>query len=228
MNHSHKTPFLYLAFADATDSRELEVLKAERVQIKKILEEAQKYGQIQTDNEAKIQGADFFELFRQDRQVDILHYAGHANPSGLALLDKLFSAETLQKLVALKIAENPDALRLVFLNGCATEEIARKLITAGTKCVIATPRSVGDETAAFFAQSFYKSLAERKTITAAFEFACAELKHHYPQTSSRMSDQIASVNSQISEWCIFYKDNVEAWGKWKLPERKAYINVNIF
>ncbi len=219
MANQQKTPRLFLAFSDKSDDSELESLDIERQTIKNIFKTAQEYGQILIDNESKIQGSHIFDLFSKGG-VEILHYAGHANANGLSLLDNLFKGETLAQLSEIVLRENPDAFRLVFLNGCATEDIAQELIQAGAKCVIATPRPVDDTAASDFAHYFYQHLANGNNITASFDFAQTQLKTNHPEAKTRMSSHIKGV--AISEWKIFYKGDDEKWGNWKLPPKLIY------
>lgn len=105
----------------------------------------------------------------------ILHYAGHATNDGFIIEDGrggtwLLKASDFARLFG--VAAN---LRLIFLNGCwsfsqlKTYESELKAVRNGSIdcCVISSLDEIGDDLAADFAASVYKSLADNATLADA-------------------------------------------------------------
>jgi hypothetical protein len=68
------------------------------------------------------------------------------------------------------------ALQLVFLNGCATEAQAAKLLAAGVPAVIVTSQEIDDAVAAELAKRFYQALAGGHSIRESFKRATATVR----------------------------------------------------
>ena len=98
----------------------------------------------------------------------VFHYSGHSSPDRLLLENKPGDSRGLAGL----LKECPN-LRLIFLNGCSTEEQIQYLLDhPKPRVVIATTTSIPDDVAADFAIQFYKSLSFKGTsLQKAFSFA---------------------------------------------------------
>ncbi|RME80927.1 MAG: CHAT domain-containing protein [Caldilineae bacterium] len=114
-----------------------------------------------------------------DAAYQVVHFSGHGAPDGLALEDELGRTDfvTTDELVTL-FRNRP--VRLVVLNACETEAIARRLHTeAGVPAVIATTDLLRDDEARLLTARLYAWLARGRTVAEAFAEALASLRHAY-------------------------------------------------
>ena len=115
---------------------------------------------------------DNFADHLQDGAFTVLHYAGHAGEGSLRFDQGDAHAQGLVATI-----RECTSLALVFLNGCATREIAEQLTDASNRetrpvpVVIATTSTVSDEAACHFAAKFYEQLARGESIARAFRQA---------------------------------------------------------
>lgn len=98
--------------------------------------------------------------------LNILHFGGHAKESTLFFEDGDGHGPGLARLLAL----HPQ-LKLVFINACDTQHIAR--LFEKVPAVLATISPVNDRNAAVFAEEFYKNLSNGATLQEAFEATIA-------------------------------------------------------
>ncbi|MEO5647521.1 MAG: CHAT domain-containing protein, partial [Chitinophagaceae bacterium] len=97
----------------------------------------------------------------------IIHFSGHANMVNLSL-----QKEDIRATTFIKCLSQCEGLKVVVLNACSTQGFVRTILeTTEVKAVIATTNPVGDETAMRFAENFYKKLAQREPLAAAFTYA---------------------------------------------------------
>jgi hypothetical protein len=83
-------------------------------------------------------------------------------------------------------------LKLVFLNGCATQAQVDSFFNIGVDAVIATRAKIGDTPAKEFATTFYKALfREQETLEQAFNDAVAQVK--------RLSDEIQVEQEPLTD-----------------------------
>lgn len=128
---------------------------------------------------------DFFDaLDEYGRHIIGVHFAGHADPSGL-----LFEDATGRQVPARieGIAQGLaglDALRWVFLNGCGTLPHVAALYERISVPVVATEHAILDRVAVTFARRFYFGLARGDSIDAAFGSAQAELEARHDTASA--------------------------------------------
>jgi hypothetical protein len=142
---------------------------------------------------------------QEQHTIKILHYCGHSTSKGLTVReegrDYLVSPEELKAIVKLQ----PN-LKLIFLNGCYTEDIAIQLVETGVPAVIGTTKELGDAAARGFAAYFYERLAERNTIRQAFLFTKEYFKRpsnaHFDNTTSYRGPDIPNTSS-MSAWHLY-------------------------
>jgi len=99
------------------------------------------------------------------RAILIFHFAGHAGGASIELNDG-FSEEvflTDMQVFSQIIAQDAHALRLVFLNGCSTEDQSAYLRAQGIPVVISTTLPLEDGYAFAFAKLFYDKLFNKET-----------------------------------------------------------------
>ncbi len=168
-------PVVLLAFANDQGSY-LENLVRERKAIAEGLQqfEDQRYLRVHVEPNAGID--DLFALFgRFANQLAIFHYGGHANGSALRLEANGGANETAHAGGLAQILGQLRALKLVFLNGCATRDQVKRLLEAGVPAVIATSAKIDDSAASSFAAQLYARLGEGRTIAESFAAARAGL-----------------------------------------------------
>jgi hypothetical protein len=89
------------------------------------------------------------------------------------------------------------SLRLVFLNGCATNELVDKFFQYGARIVIATQAPVFDSVACQFSSDFYNCLLEKNmTIGQAFDHARMDLR----QSMAPKTAEPEKRNADSTEW----------------------------
>jgi hypothetical protein len=175
-------PILFLAFANE-EGRFLDALKAESSALYKILHPLENAGQLLIVREESTNAEELFNTFRRykDRML-IFHFAGHAGNNLLGLEDLQADAAALAPL----FEEQRDTLKLVFLNGCATRGQVNRLHQLGIKAVIATSRPVEDQSALFFAETFYTALAGGQySLREAFAHARAALATRFQKAANQ-------------------------------------------
>ncbi|MEZ4867198.1 MAG: CHAT domain-containing protein [Caldilineaceae bacterium] len=142
--------------------------------------------------------ADLFDAFRAHRdRIALFHFGGHANGYELYFENTQGRPAAAQAEGLAAFLGRQRGLRLVFLNGCSTQEQARNLLAANIDVVIATARDVEDEVALHFADQFYQGLTSGATLATAFQEAeaAAQLiagahygrRHLGPQESADVS-----------------------------------------
>jgi hypothetical protein len=116
---------------------------------------------------------DVFDTFsRLGQAIALFHYAGHASQQELHL-EGGGQARGIAELFGLARGGG-QPVRVVFLNGCASNGLVDDLHKAGVGAVIATSRPIGDQLALDFARCFYQTWAmEGKTLEQAFQTAVA-------------------------------------------------------
>ncbi|MEO6038756.1 MAG: CHAT domain-containing protein, partial [Saprospiraceae bacterium] len=103
------------------------------------------------------------ELNVANRQVELLHYAGHANGSQLRLTDVDAEAAVLAEKL-----RSAGTVKVIFINGCASQGQVRFFHAAGIPFVIATTRPVEDKQAFWVASQLYQYLALGRRLKQAF------------------------------------------------------------
>jgi len=172
-------PVILLTFAN-NQGDYLENLVRERKSISAALcgYEDQRYIRVHVEPDAGID--DLFDLFnRFPDQVAIFHYGGHADGTALQLMTASGANETAHADGLAKLMGLSKALRLVFLNGCATRDQVKSLLDQGVKAVIATAVPINDTMATEFAEQFYQSMAAGKSIKDSYESARAMIASRY-------------------------------------------------
>ncbi|MEO0341481.1 MAG: CHAT domain-containing protein, partial [Bacteroidota bacterium] len=212
-------PVFFLAFAN-DDDRHLPLLDQERKSITQHLFplENQSFIQLVTESAATIQDISNYLSQIKDR-LAIFHYAGHADSQSLVLKDQTADGEGLADM--LKLQKN---LKLVFLNGCSTQEQVKRLLNNGVPAVIATSVAIEDNSAKNFADTFYQNLATQHTIKEAFDMAAARHKmassqplewHRSPGAAPLVSDE------DILPWGLYTLDDARDVLDWKIPLRAS-------
>ncbi|MEZ4775764.1 MAG: CHAT domain-containing protein [Bacteroidia bacterium] len=207
------TPVIFLAYAnDRTDpNRYLRNLVSEVRNIRRLLENkvSPPYRIIVRGN-ATLEEIE--EVFRRNPgSVEVFHYAGHADGMQLLLESESGEKEAAGLESFTRFLGSQSNLRLVFLNGCATQNHAQALIGAGVPAVVATDTAIKDRAALAFANRFYKKLADHRTIRQAFSDAESRTYNQLNRGENYRSLYIPGEESATFPWKL--------WGKgtdWRL------------
>jgi hypothetical protein len=152
-------------------------------------------------------------------EIALFHYSGHAGATQLLLEDDIANAEGIAGLLG-----RCPRLRLVILNGCSTQVQVKALLQAGVPAVIATSAPVGDATAAQFAISFFRSMADnQRTLGDAFEDAMATAQTYSKQSLRKEIMKDIGLHSEEAQdspadqvpWGLYYREDKAL--EWKLP-----------
>lgn len=179
------------------------------------------------------QGATIERLFaligRYGNDLAVLHYGGHANGSALDLqASGGTNAEAHGAGLAQLLGSLP-GLKLVFLNGCATQGHVEALLASGVPAVVATSAPVEDDIALQFAKAFYAALADpaaSRTIDFAFARAKA-LVATAKGSAIEVESRGMSVGSDAppvvgaARWGLYAAKGKEAALAWTLPDSRV-------
>lgn len=212
-------PVVLLTFANDQGDH-LENLEVERKSIAAALQSFDDRFFIRVAAEPSAGIDDLFALFdRFPDQVAIFHYGGHADGTALKLEaagggNEMAHAGGLAQMLGLS-----KALKLVFLNGCATHDQVKALLAAGVKAVIATAVPINDTMATEFAQQFYETLASGKSIKQSFDAARARIASRYGD--SREIGEFRSISFGAAAPPV---DVALTWGLYTQPDDDETLN----
>lgn len=155
-------------------------------------------------------------------QISILHFAGHANSTGVVIQGDLLKAKGFANLFS-----DQNQLRLVFLNGCSSQGQVTEFLEAGAKAVIGTRVQIADDKALKFADAFYRALAAGFSLESSF-YKAKSLLESLPGFEGSADIQrvdLRSVNwrKEITEefsWNLFVRENESEILKWQLKKEK--------
>lgn len=209
-------------------SSPLPSLVAELRAIEKILRPLQQQNRLQFTSNRATNIEDVFNIFTQNKNISIFHYAGHANGEQLYLEEK-GNIKGIAALFGLnkKTTDLWSPLRFVFLNGCATKGQVSSLHEVGVQVIIATNVEIEDKIAFLFASTFYETwTVEGKTLIEAFEVAKARVKTE-KQASLVTSNRVfgfenAKDYTEHIPWGIYFNpqlENTEVVKNWILNEK---------
>lgn len=208
-------PVVYLAFAN-DPSAPLPMLTEEAQQLERIFRRvSDTHIQLGKDEFATLDiMADKLRHFGQ--QLQVLHYAGHADSRRLLLPDGPADGSGMAQFIA---AAGP---QLIFLNGCSTRGQVRRLLELGIPAVIATSRPIGDELATKVAAHFFQGLCAGMTIGAAFQavegYFAAKAQPTLLSRTRGIGFEEEKEDNALS-WGLYYEQD-EALS-WALPEEPA-------
>ena len=165
---------------------------------------------------------DLVDVFQKNRnRVSIFHYAGHAD--GAALMLRTAQGPSANAAGMAMTVQGQSGLKLVFLNGCSTENQVSHWIAAGVQCVIATTQRVNGEVARNFAARFYKGLATGASIRVAYDEAVGEATSACGGKSRLVyadDEDDVSLEAETGRWPWFLQTapGAEAVLEWNLPD----------
>lgn len=136
-----------------------------------------------TQNEIEQQ----FDINRE--QLRIFHFSGHAGRNALQMNDVAGKAKVSFVEGLAGLAGMSKGLRLVFLNGCSTQEQAKAFLDKGIPAVIATTKPLIDRYGLEFARRFYQNFTRansKMTLRQAFDAAFLSFISEHGSVSKEM------------------------------------------
>jgi len=213
---SNETPAILLMFANQQDAH-LQMLKEESKKIDRVLSRHDDKGTIKVFREESATVDDLNNaLSRFENRVAIFHYAGHADGGSL----RFEKGDGYATGIAELLGRLPN-LKLVFLNGCSTQEQVDYLLENGVKAVIATAVPINDEKAVLFAENFYRSLSNFHSIESAFRRTVSLMKTIYggafEATVVQRGDAAIFADKEKMPWGLFVNKDGEEALSWEIP-----------
>ena len=176
----------------------------------------------------------FFDELRQRRyknRVAIIHFAGHADGATLRFESEEGQEESMDVDTLAQFLRTITGLHLVFLNGCGTQPIVKKLLQEGIPVVIATQTQVQDEQAARVAEEFYQGIAGGYTIEESFAQARAIAQTEFDfhklsegDISRAMFWENTAESEPVEEgfpWGLYTLEGQEEHLQWRLDTQEA-------
>ena len=217
-------PVIFLAFAnDKVDNAlYLRNLSAEMHGIRNALSEAVNKGLCDVVERSSASISDIVDVFQDPNlgpRISIFHYGGHANGFSL-LLEKLDGKQELtHKDGLVPFLAKHENLKLVFLNGCSSEEQSKELVKAGIPCTIGTSTSINDGIATQLSIRFYNGISDGNSISKSWATATDEVKIANGTTELRALFWEGKKESiDRFPWVMEIKAGAEAIKDWNLPD----------
>ncbi|MEL7339808.1 MAG: hypothetical protein AAGM67_04920, partial [Bacteroidota bacterium] len=166
-----QTPVVLLAGANTYQDRiRKQYVIQEKERIARIFNEK---GQAEAEiiSEDPSQGVFLFDLFRKyafDESVKVLHIIGYARGDYLHFEGGL-GEEAYDVRSFIRQIEKLPGLEVVFVNGCATNELLEALLLANIPAVMVTQTPHRDRAASQLSQEFYQTIAEGYSVRDAIE-----------------------------------------------------------
>lgn len=227
-------PIIFLAFANdkVDNTRYLRNLPLELDGIRKVLQPAVKEGLCEVIERANVSIEQIFDIFQTYKErIAIFHYGGHADGYQLLLeSSNLTGFENLPDFNANKVAHGEGlvsffarqrGLKLVFFNGCSTQQQSLELVKAGVPAVIGTSNSIDDDIATTLSIRFYSGLAKGASLEKAWLEAIDEIKMKKGTANLRglyRKSQVEETAPDRFPWEIYFREGAEKVKEWNLPE----------
>lgn len=224
-------PVIFLAFAnDHVDNASyLRNLPKELDGIRKALHDAQKAGLCEVIERANVTIEQLLDIFQSEEyrnRISIFHYGGHANGFQLLLeaLDGSHASASSKGLIPFLGRQR--GLKLVFLNGCSSQQQSLELVREGVPAVVGTSQSINDNIATGLAIRFYKAIGQGVELDRAWNEAIDSIKLEHDVSSSDGSNirdlfwEGTEENTVIDRfpWDMHYREGSEIVKDWNLPD----------
>ncbi|MDW3649069.1 MAG: protein kinase [Bacteroidia bacterium] len=180
-------PVIVLAYANERSEKGfLRQLTTELKTVMQALEPSVQKGRVHLKVIPAATQEEIVEVFQDEwysNRIQIFHYGGHAAKDQLWLETEDGGNESFFSLGLAKFLGAQKGLRLVFLNGCATEDHARLMLAEDIPAIIATSEKINDLMARRFAEVFYSGMAGGASIEESFAEAEGILLGSYGPSS---------------------------------------------
>ena len=235
MIHVSSHPVVFLASVNSTDApnKTLKYLAREEKFIVKTLEAAASQPFCQVIRKGELSPGEFLALLKNPEtrsKVGILHLSGHVNGNTLTFDCGPEEGQVeISKLSSL-IARLPN-LHVVYLSGCATNELVEMLLLRDVPVVIATETKDEGVFSASIARSFYQSLAAGLSVRDTYEqlrLMYGSLMPHrkvsYSLENNRLEWQgkLADETQETFPWGMYVLEDNEHKLDWKL---RKFLNL---
>lgn len=218
-------PIIFLAFANdkVDNARYLRNLPMEMSGIRKSLYEAEDAELCEVVERANVTIEDILDIFQDNRYKDriaIFHYGGHADGYQL-LLEQLDGSHSIAHGAGLvSFLGKQKGLKLIFFNGCSTQQQALELVQGGVPIVVGTSQAISDDIATTLSIRFYSGLANGASIERAWAEAIDLVK--IQKGSDNVRGLYRKTESKQAEdrfpWEMHIKTGAEVTKEWNLPE----------
>ena len=220
-------PVIFLAFANdkVDDALFLRNLSQEMHGIRRSLAEAESKGLCEIVERSSVTIGDILDVFQNPQytsRIAIFHYGGHADGFSLLLEKEDGTNSKTHRDGFVPFMAKQTGLKLVFLNGCSSEDQANALREAGISCVIGTSASINDEVATKLALRFYSALGDGHGIEKSWADAVDEVKITNGTGNSRAMHWkgMKDIPDRFP-WMISFKDGAENTKTWNLPDESG-------
>ncbi len=208
-------PIIFIAFANDKEdnARYLRQLPLEAQGIRQALHEAEIKGiceVVERTNASIKQILDVFTDSRYQNRIAVFHYGGHADGYQFLLeslpsygLDAIGSSNQVAHAAGLvSFLARQKGLKLVFFNGCTTEQQSKELVMAGLPAVIGTNSAINDEIATLLAVRFYSSLGRSLALSKAWQDALDNINiaHNSENVRGLYRKNATEANSNAIPW----------------------------
>ena len=219
--NQNKKPVIFLAFANdkVDDAMYLRNLPKELHQVREALQPAVKAGLCEVVERTSATVNDIFDTFQdpyyQDR-IAIFHYGGHAGGDQL-MLETLEGGHGFSYSGGLiPFFGKQKSLKVVFFNGCSSQQQAIDLIEEGVPTVIGTSSAIKDEIATEISGRFYNGLASGLSIEQTWQQTLDILK---TKTDTKKSKGLKLRRDKSSDfpWNMYIRQGSEIVKDWNLP-----------
>lgn len=222
MANADLKPVIFLAFANDRDDRVryLRNLPDEARRIRDILAQAKQAGLCDVVERSNASLQDILNVFQHPdyrNRIAIFHFGGHANGYQLLLESSTGKATVAYAEGLAAFLGHQTGLQLVFLNGCSTQQQAQGLLDHGVSTVIATARSINDQTAMDFAARFYQGLAGGAAIRTAYAEAVAAVQAATGGNTRDLHWE-KEIETDRWPWDLYLRNGAEVVTQWNLPE----------
>jgi hypothetical protein len=211
-----RKPVAILAFANL-ESNPLPGLAEEADRIQEILQLREKSTGVQPIVFTRISLDRIGSMLRnQNSRIELFHYAGHSADGTLGLHGGAAAFGQFGRVLHKK-----HRTKLVFLNACGTEKMARELWEAGIPAIVVTQSAVTDEMATAFAQRFYEALTEDFNIEESFKYAREMVVAKHRNAPNFAIRHLMSADAEPSDgWVLYLRREDRRFSKWKLSQSK--------
>lgn len=204
-----QAPVIFTLFANPY--QDLEHLAKEEKEIQQLLSLLDNAGQIKHVIAHQSDLDHCFKLLNAYKgRIALFHFSGHADSWGIQLQD---GRASLPALMDELMRENPAQLKLVFLNGCGTQQHVKQLFQQKVPAVLATTRDdIYDNKAKDFSIQFYQRLCAGDKLHAAVQSArnlifgdASDGNRAYLSTYAA-GKWTGLPNDTFSPWRLFYRE----------------------
>jgi hypothetical protein len=158
--------------------------------------------------------APYLSLYQDS--LTLFLFSGHAGRDRLILADSAASHQGIAQL----LGQCPN-LKLVFLNGCATQDQVNELLMQGVPMVLASSAPVDDRSATIFSTRFFEALQLQYTVNEAFEMAKGAIQVAFNGIEMKVHRGMPLQVSTEPIWGLFLTEKTERVLEWRLPFAKA-------